>query len=113
MTEEKKGFSFFKFLLTLCILGGLVGGGLWAYQQNLTKENWADVIKAKALEIKKYLPKTNKTEPKVQTPIASQPATPTPEKSAEVINSEQEALYILDNPFTGTSIGSFLTEPSG
>lgn len=50
MTEENKGFSFFKLLLILCILGCFIGAGL-LYTQKDPAQDWGTFLKVKALDL--------------------------------------------------------------
>lgn len=50
MTEENKGFSFFKLLLILCILGCFIGAGL-LYTQKDPAQDWGTFLKEKALDL--------------------------------------------------------------
>lgn len=50
MTEENKGFSFFKLLLILCILGCFIGAGL-LYTQKNPAQDWGTFLKEKALDL--------------------------------------------------------------
>lgn len=50
MTEENKGFSFFKLLLILCIFGCFIGAGL-LYTQKDPAQDWGTFLKEKALDL--------------------------------------------------------------
>ena len=50
MTEGNKGFSFFKLLLILCILGCFIGAGLLYTQKDLAQD-WGTFLKEKALDL--------------------------------------------------------------
>ncbi len=91
MTEEKKGFPFFKLLFILFIIAGLGLAGVWYFNQMNPQTNWTDYLKTQIQKTKKSQSDTK--------PV------PTPSVNPDVIteNSQPKAEVSEDQPIVSTT----------
>ena len=113
MTEENKGFSFFKLLLILCILGCFVGAGL-LYTQKDPAQDWGTFLKQKALDLGNQIApsaapsvvqeKTTVSTEEVATDRPeSEEAIPAPEKAsneAESLSGQNDSTSVIEEEQT-------------